>query len=106
MRYPEAGGLPELREAIAGHLRMNRGIAWAAEEVFVFSGAQDAFTRIGRADRSIPAIRSGSKSRRTSAPATRWSPPAARLGHRSRSTTKASTSPPAGRRRPTSGSPS
>jgi GntR family transcriptional regulator/MocR family aminotransferase len=46
MRYPEAGGLPSLREAIAGHLRMNRGIACAAEEVFVFHGAQDAFTRI------------------------------------------------------------
>jgi GntR family transcriptional regulator/MocR family aminotransferase len=46
MRYPDAGGLPSLREAIAGHLRMNRGIACAAEEVFVFQGAQDAFTRI------------------------------------------------------------
>ena len=46
MRYPEAGGLPGLREAIAGHLRMNRGIACAAEEVFVFQGAQDAFGRI------------------------------------------------------------
>ena len=46
MRYPDAGGLPALREAIAGHLRMNRGIACAAEEVFVFHGAQDAFTRI------------------------------------------------------------
>ena len=46
MRYPEAGGLPALREAIAGHLRMNRGIACAAEEVFVFHGAQDAFSRI------------------------------------------------------------
>jgi GntR family transcriptional regulator/MocR family aminotransferase len=46
MRYPESGGLPALREAIAGHLRMNRGIACAAEEVFVFHGAQDAFSRI------------------------------------------------------------
>lgn len=46
MRYPEAGGLPALREAIAGHLRMNRGIACVAEEVFVFAGAQDAFGRV------------------------------------------------------------
>jgi len=49
MRYPDAGGLPALREAIAGHLRMNRGIACAADEVFVFQGAQDAFTRIAAA---------------------------------------------------------
>ena len=46
MQYPEAGGLPALREAIAGHLRMNRGIACAAEDIFVFNGAQDTFTRI------------------------------------------------------------
>jgi GntR family transcriptional regulator / MocR family aminotransferase len=46
MRYPEAGGLPELREAIAGHLRMNRGLACRAEEVFVVAGAQEAFNRI------------------------------------------------------------
>ncbi len=47
MRYPEAGGLPELRRAIAGHLRMNRGFTCTAEEVFVFNGAQEAFNRIG-----------------------------------------------------------
>ena len=46
MRYPEPAGLPALREAIAGHLRMNRGIACSAADVFVFNGAQDALTRL------------------------------------------------------------
>ena len=46
LRYPEAGGLPELREAIAGHLRMNRGVTCRAEEIFVVGGAQEAFNRI------------------------------------------------------------
>ena len=47
LRYPESAGLWELRQAIAGHLRANRGIDCSAEEVFIFNGAQDAFNRIG-----------------------------------------------------------
>src|SRR5690606_28489035 len=45
--YPEPGGLVELRRAIAGHLRANRGIVCDPEEVFIFNGAQEAFNRIG-----------------------------------------------------------
>lgn len=47
MSYPDPCGLPELRAAVARHLRANRGIACTPEEVFIFSGAQDAFNRIG-----------------------------------------------------------
>ena len=45
--YPEPGGLKELREAIATHLRANRGILCHADEVFILNGAQEAFNRIG-----------------------------------------------------------
>ncbi|WP_241560051.1 PLP-dependent aminotransferase family protein [Solirhodobacter olei] len=45
--YPQPGGLPRLREAIAQHLRANRGVTCEASEVFVFNGAQDAFNWIG-----------------------------------------------------------
>lgn len=48
MRYPEAAGLPELRQAICRHLRANRGLNCAPEEVFVFAGAQDAFLQIAQ----------------------------------------------------------
>lgn len=39
---PDARGLPELRRAIAGHLKVNRNIACEPEQVFVFAGAQQA----------------------------------------------------------------
>lgn len=45
--YPDAGGLPRLRRAISQHLRANRGVVCEPEEIFIFSGAQDAFNRIG-----------------------------------------------------------
>lgn len=47
LRYPDSNGLMALREAIAVHLRANRGITCSADEVFIFNGAQDAFNRIG-----------------------------------------------------------
>jgi len=45
--YPEPNGLKELREAIAMHLRANRGIVCHPDEVFILNGAQEAFNRIG-----------------------------------------------------------
>lgn len=45
--YPEPGGLMELRQAIATHLRANRGVVCNPEEVFILNGAQEAFNRIG-----------------------------------------------------------
>nr|WP_244867873.1 PLP-dependent aminotransferase family protein [Vannielia litorea] len=48
MSYPEAAGLPALREAICQHLRANRGLSCAPGEVFVFAGAQDAFVQIAQ----------------------------------------------------------
>lgn len=45
--YPEAGGMKELREAIATHLRANRGIVCKPEDIFILNGAQEAFNRIG-----------------------------------------------------------
>lgn len=47
--YPEPGGLKELRQAIATHLRANRGIVCDPDEVFILNGAQDGFNRIGSA---------------------------------------------------------
>ncbi|OWU79124.1 PLP-dependent aminotransferase family protein [Phaeobacter sp. 22II1-1F12B] len=47
MRYPDPSGLLELRQAVAQHLRANRGLRCTADEVFIFNGAQDAFNRIG-----------------------------------------------------------
>ncbi len=48
MSYPDAAGLPALREAICRHLRANRGLTCAPSEVFVFAGAQDAFLQIAQ----------------------------------------------------------
>lgn len=48
MSYPDAAGLPALREAIARHLGANRGLLCRPEEVFVFAGAQDAFVQIAQ----------------------------------------------------------
>ncbi len=45
--YPEPAGQPELRRAIATHLRANRGVVCEPEEVFIVNGAQEAFNRIG-----------------------------------------------------------
>ncbi len=47
MGYGPPGGDPALRAAIAGHLRLNRGITCRAEQVFVTAGAQQAFRLIG-----------------------------------------------------------
>lgn len=48
MSYPDPAGLFELREAICQHLRANRGLVCQPDHLFVFSGAQDAFTQIAR----------------------------------------------------------
>jgi GntR family transcriptional regulator/MocR family aminotransferase len=45
--YPEPCGQPALRRAIAAHLRCNRGIVCDAEQIFIVSGAQQAFSLIG-----------------------------------------------------------
>jgi GntR family transcriptional regulator/MocR family aminotransferase len=47
MGYGEPCGHPALRRAIAGHLRANRGIACEVEQIFIVSGAQQAFPLIG-----------------------------------------------------------
>lgn len=47
MGYGAPFGYPRLREAIAAHLRANRGIACEAGQVFVVGGAQHAFNLIG-----------------------------------------------------------
>jgi GntR family transcriptional regulator/MocR family aminotransferase len=44
--YPEPHGYPPLREAIATHLRVNRGIACDPQQIFIVSGAQYAFQLI------------------------------------------------------------
>ncbi|MCW8166801.1 aminotransferase class I/II-fold pyridoxal phosphate-dependent enzyme [Verminephrobacter aporrectodeae subsp. tuberculatae] len=44
--YPEPHGELRLREAIATHLRVNRGIACHARQIFIVSGAQYAFQLI------------------------------------------------------------
>ncbi len=41
-RYPPAAGLPELREAIAGHVAFSRAVACRTDDVVVTSGAQQA----------------------------------------------------------------
>ncbi|MGI3167564.1 PLP-dependent aminotransferase family protein [Pseudooceanicola sp. C21-150M6] len=48
MSYPDAAGLPALREAICRHLGANRGFLCRPEEVFIFAGAQDAFLQIAQ----------------------------------------------------------
>ena len=43
LSYPDPHGYVKLREAIAAHLRVNRGIACDPRQVFIVSGAQYAF---------------------------------------------------------------
>lgn len=47
LAYPPVYGLKGLREAITFHLRANRGISCSPDEIIVFSGAQQAFNRVG-----------------------------------------------------------
>ncbi|OYU49364.1 MAG: GntR family transcriptional regulator [Rhizobiales bacterium PAR1] len=47
--YGEPFGLARLREAIATHLRGNRGITCEKEQIFIVGGAQQAFSLIGSA---------------------------------------------------------
>ena len=47
MGYGEPFGHAPLRQAIALHLRANRGIACDAEQIFIVGGAQQAFHLIG-----------------------------------------------------------
>jgi GntR family transcriptional regulator/MocR family aminotransferase len=47
MGYAAPSGETALREAIAGHLRSNRGIACEMEQIFIVGGAQQAFHLIG-----------------------------------------------------------
>lgn len=46
--YPEAQGLPALREAIAGHVSSSRAVACTADDVVITAGAQQAFDLIAR----------------------------------------------------------
>ena len=48
MGYGEPCGHPALRQAIALHLRANRGISCDAEQIFIVGGAQQAFHLIGQ----------------------------------------------------------
>ncbi len=45
--YGEPFGYPPLRQAIAAHLRANRGIGCDAEQIFIVGGAQQAFSLVG-----------------------------------------------------------
>jgi GntR family transcriptional regulator/MocR family aminotransferase len=47
MGYGEPFGYAPLREAIAAHLRGNRGIACEKEQIFIVGGAQHAFNLVG-----------------------------------------------------------
>jgi GntR family transcriptional regulator/MocR family aminotransferase len=47
MGYGEPSGHPQLRRAIAAHLRANRGITCEADQIFIVGGAQQAFHLIG-----------------------------------------------------------
>jgi len=47
MGYGEPFGHAPLRQAIAAHLRANRGIGCDAEQIFIVAGAQQAFSLIG-----------------------------------------------------------
>ena len=44
--YPDPTGLMALRKALSTHLRANRGVICAPEEIFIVSGAQDAWRRV------------------------------------------------------------
>lgn len=46
--YPPSAGLPELREAIAGHVAYARAVACTPGDVLVTSGAQQAFDLLAR----------------------------------------------------------
>ena len=47
MGYGAPGGYAPLREAIAAHLRTNRGITCDGEQIFIVGGAQQAFQLVG-----------------------------------------------------------
>ena len=47
MGYGEPGGHAPLRQAIALHLRANRGIGCDAQQIFIVGGAQQAFHLVG-----------------------------------------------------------
>ena len=47
MGYGDPFGYAPLRQAIAAHLRANRGIGCDAEQIFIVAGAQQAFSLIG-----------------------------------------------------------
>lgn len=47
MGYGDPYGAPQLRRAVASHLRANRGITCDPEQVFILGGAQQAFHLIG-----------------------------------------------------------
>ncbi len=47
MGYGDPFGHPQLRAAIAAHLRANRGITCEAAQIFITGGAQQAFSLIG-----------------------------------------------------------
>ena len=48
VEYPSAGGLPELRNAIAEHLAANRGIKTDWRNIIITAGAQEAFDIIAK----------------------------------------------------------
>ena len=47
MGYGDPNGTPQLRRALASHLQVNRGIACDTSQIFIVSGAQQAFHLIG-----------------------------------------------------------
>lgn len=47
MGYGDPNGLPQLRRALASHLRANRGITCDPGQIFIVGGAQQAFHLIG-----------------------------------------------------------
>lgn len=47
MGYGDPDGSPQLRRALASHLRANRGITCDPEQIFIVGGAQQAFHLIG-----------------------------------------------------------
>jgi GntR family transcriptional regulator / MocR family aminotransferase len=47
MGYGDPDGSPQLRRALASHLRANRGITCDPEQLFIVAGAQQAFHLIG-----------------------------------------------------------
>lgn len=47
-RYPRLQGLPELREAIAAHIHMSRGVACSADDILIVNGTQQAMALVAR----------------------------------------------------------